>query len=169
MAAIETFRVPTDKAVVRLDTRVGDIELAVLELAGIVERLVVADAKRWKGSERRSMLLAVDAARALATPEGGDDDDDPEPEPPATLLGAPVIECDSMPDGLVAIANNGEPRYWIDLTSGDGEATDDFDRIRRAWRAGDVRHATDRLLGDLVIYNGRWQGVGAPCDASDAA
>ena len=143
-----TVRINADK----LDMRVRDLELAVGELANLVERLIIAEPKRWKGEERKAMLFAVDNARALATPEDGDDD--PEPEPP-TVFGMPVVATEAMPDGVVAVAIDGDSRYWIDLTSGDGFATNDFEVVADWYVRGEVRHASDRKLGRLLVYNGK--------------
>lgn len=126
----------------RHEQRIGDLEKAVLELASVAERLVVGGARR-SNEERAKMLFAIDNARALATPEDGDDDPEPAPSAPSIA-----------------------PRYWIDDTAGDGEASDELAYVAAQWRAGRVRHASDRLLGALVVYNGLWQEVG---DAADAA
>jgi hypothetical protein len=126
-----TVRINADK----LDTRVGDLEKAVLELASVVERLVVGG-KNWKGEERAAMLFAVDNARALATPE----DDDPEPEPPAT-------------------SGDTTSRYWIDLRDGNGYATDDLGRMAADHIAGRVLNCRDRESGTFLVWRGKYEGV----------
>jgi hypothetical protein len=47
------------------------------------------------------------------------------------------------------------PRYWIDYTTGDGEATDEFAYVAAQFQAGNVRHVSDREIGSLIVYNGK--------------
>lgn len=161
-------KVPTAARVEAIELRNGDLALAVLELANVVERLVVGDKKRWKGEESKAMLAAVDNARALATPE--DNDDDPEPEPASSALAAWLTpEKQASIDAMHAAADT-TSRYFVSFLYGDGMATDDLEHVHAEFRSGGVVSVTDRHAGVLLAHRGIWQDTAtAPCDAAEAA
>ena len=125
--------------------RQDDQDKAILALAGVVERLVVGDKKRWKGEESKAMLFEIDLARALATPEAADDGDD-DPDPPALA------------------------RYGIDTRSGDLIDTDDLDECYAQFAAHNAKNIYDRERRELLVYNGIWEdAASAPLEAAEAA
>lgn len=90
-----------------MERRLHDIELSVLELARITERIVNVECG-FDARERGDLLHAVDHVRALCTPEtAGDDDPDDDPPAAGALMPPNVSRSpDWLAAGFVAYSNS---------------------------------------------------------------
>lgn len=153
--------------------RVRDVELAVGALAGLVERIIVAD-KKWKGEERKKMLDDLMTIRALVNVE--------------TVSAAHNARAEELREANALVMRNAdvvaraagvkekvEPekyegkRFFVDLPSGDAYSTDDAEEVRRMYETGQLTNVYDRFQKSTIIYQGAIYATGTKALGYDSA